>query len=103
MSRYGGSVIGDEPKLPLFDVNEVFLREITASECQDLVDLGQAEITPFGVKLTPARDVSWSLSCFTAREAQLAAGEFGDSEEAGDVRAKLHNWTPTLADRIVAE
>jgi hypothetical protein len=50
-------VIGDEPKLPLFDVNEVFIREVTATECEHMIATGYAELMTNGaLKLTLSRD-----------------------------------------------
>jgi hypothetical protein len=85
-------VIGDVPKLPLFDVNEVFIREVSADECQELIDLGEAERTDIGLKLTRPGDCDWSLSCPTARDAQLLAGEYGETDEANAARGKLAHW-----------
>lgn len=101
---YAESVTGDEPKIPLFDVNEVFIREVSADEAEQLIGTGQGEpMAEIGIKLTVARDCCWSSSCFTARDAQLIAGEYGDNEEALEARGKLANWTPPLADRIALQ
>ena len=90
---YAKSVIANAPTLPLFDVNDVFVREVTADECQQLIETGQAEpVEPFGIKLTLPRDYCRSASCLTARDAQLIAGEYGDSEEAQASRGKLAHW-----------
>lgn len=86
-------MIGDVPKLPLFDVNEVFVREVSADEAEQLLESGQAEpMAEIGIRLTLARDYCGSCSCLTARDAQLIAGEFGDSEEASVSRGRLAHW-----------
>ena len=86
-------MIGDEPRLPLFDCNEVFVREVCADEAERLIEGGQAEpMTEVGIKLTLDRDYCPSCSCLTARDAQLIVGEFGESDDATASRAKLANW-----------
>ena len=82
----------DEPRLPLFDVNQVFVREVGAHEYQRLIESGQAEPIAGGIRLTLPRDYCCTSSCLTARDAQLIAGEFGDIDEARDSRGKLANW-----------
>ncbi len=79
--------------LPLFDVNEVFVREVSAHEAQQLLEAGEAEpMSEIGIKLAFSRDYCGSASCLTARDAQLIAGEFGDSDEARASREKFTNW-----------
>lgn len=86
-------MIGDEPRLPLFDVNEVFVREVSADEAERLIESGQAEpMTEVGIKLTLTRDYCPSCSCLTARDARLIAGEYGDNDDAQASRGKLASW-----------
>ena len=90
-------MIADEPMFPLFDVNEVFIREVTASECQQLIEGGQATGTDVGVRLTVERsDYCYAASCLSARDAQLIAGEYGDCPEARASRVKLLAWRYAL-------
>jgi hypothetical protein len=94
-------MVGDEPTVPLFDVNDVFVREISAKEYEALVTSGEAvsmktwqgkKSTITGLKLSLPRDYRPSDSCLTDRDARLIAGESGPVPAAYAARRKLAYW-----------